>query len=475
VFKIGTEFYVVIALYFLVILVIGFWSTRKNRGAEDFLVAGRSIGPVVGGAAFAATQMSAGTFVGTFGIHYLTGASFLWVWAGLWLGWLISATLVGPKLQAFGGQTVPDYVEARFNSRVARGIAALLLVVAYTVYLTAQYQAGGNVFQTLLGIPLLWGAIIILAITLIYTMAGGMRATAYTDFVQAMIMAGVFFASLPILFSQAGGTQFVGQVLSELNPSLTGWGMGFREIAGFGAAFGLSIAVAPYELARMYTLRSRRTVKLAIGFSFIFQAVIGISVAAAALAMHTLFPYIPNPDLASAVMSVDVLPPVVGALFVVAILAAIMSTIAGIMIVSASAISHDFYAIMLRPEASDREKMNVNRAAVLVLAIIPIFLTVRQFDLVQFIVLLQASLTASFFFAAVVVGLNWKRGTGVGAIVSMLGGFLAAMLWYFGGNPLGLNEVVPGVIVSAVLFVVVSLVTKPVPDESLKPFFRDAT
>ena len=57
----------------------------------------------------------------------------------------------------------------------------------------------------------------------------------------------------------------------------------------------------------------------------------------------------------------------------------------------------------------------------------------------------------------------------------MLGGFLTAMLWYFGGNPFGLNEVVPGVLVSAVLFVVVSLVTKPVPDESLKPFFRDTT
>lgn len=474
-FTLGTEFYVVIGIYFLVVLAIGLWSGRKNRGAEDFLVAGRSIGPVVGGAAFAATQMSAGTFVGTFGIHYLTGASFLWVWAGLWLGWLISATLVGPKLRAFGGQTVPDYVEARFNSRLARGIAALLLVVAYTVYLTAQYQAGGNVFQTLLGVPLIWGALIILGITLIYTMIGGMRATAYSDFVQAMIMAGVFFAALPILFSQAGGTQFVGEFLSELAPNLTGWSMGFRELAGFGAAFGLSIAVAPYELARMYTLRDRRTVKLAIGFSFIFQAVIGISVAAAAMAMHTLYPYMPNPDIASAVMSVNVLPPVVGALFIVAILAAIMSTVAGIMIVSASAISHDFYSTMIRPEASDREKLTVNRIAVLVLAIIPIFLTVRQFDLVQFIVLLQASLTASFFFAAVVFGLNWKRGTAAGAIISMLGGFLAAMLWYFGGNPLGLNEVIPGVIVSSVLFIVVSLLTKPVPDESLEPFFEEAS
>jgi hypothetical protein len=97
-------------------------------------------------------------------------------------------------------------------------------------------------------------------------------------------------------------------------------------------------------------------------------------------------------------MSVDVLPPVVGALFIVAILAAIMSTVAGIMIVSASAISHDFYSTMIRPQASDREKLLVNRVAVFLLAILPISLTLQEFDLVQFIVLLQASLTASFFF-----------------------------------------------------------------------------
>ena len=472
-FDLGIEFYVVIGVYFAVVVGIGIWSGRKNRNAEDFLVAGRSIGPVVGGAAFAATQMSAGTFVGTFGVHYLTGASFLWIWAGLWMGWLISATLVGPKLQAFRGQTVPDYVATRFNSQAARGISALLLVVAYTVYLTAQYQAGGNVFQTLLGVPLIWGAIIILAITLVYTLIGGMRATAYSDFVQAIIMAGVFVAALPLLFGKAGGAEYVGRFLTELDPALTGWSTPFKELAGFGAAFGLSIAVAPYELARMYTLRDRKTVKLAIGIAFVFQAVIGISVAAAAMAVHAMYPYISNPDIASTVMSADVLPPVVGALFIVAILAAIMSTVSGIMIVSASAISHDFYATMIRPGASDREKLMVNRVAVLVLAILPIGLTVREFDLVQFIVLLQASLTASFFFAAVVIGLNWRRGTAAGAISSMVGGFATAMGWYFADNPFGLDPVVPGVLVSSLLFVAVSLMTRPSPEEALAPFFGD--
>ena len=472
-FEVSTTFYVILVLYFAVILGIGIWSGTKNKGTEDFLVAGRSIGPLVGGAAFAATQMSAGTFVGTLGVHYLTGGSFLWIWAGLWFGWLIAATLVGPKFQAFKGLTVPDYVGTRFNSKAARGISAILILVAYTVYLTAQYQAGGNIFQTLFGIPFIWGAIITVGITLLYTMIGGMRTTAYSDFVQAIIMAGCFFAALPLLFNQAGGSEFVGNFLSELSPNMLSWHFGFKELLGFGAAFGFAMAAAPYELARMYTLRDRKTVKLAIGFSFIFQAVVGISVAAAGMSIRTLFPYMPTPDIASTIMAINILPPIVGSLIILAILSAIMSTVSGIMMVSASAFSHDFYATMIKPNASDREKMKVNRIAVLVLGIIPIFLALRQLDIVQFIVILQASLTASFFFATVILGLNWKRGTGTGAIVSMLGGFFTALFWYLAGKPFGLNEVIPGVFVSLVLFIVVSLVTKPVPKEALQPFFDD--
>ena len=221
------------------------------------------------------------------------------------------------------------------------------------------------------------------------------------------------------------------------------------------------------------TRDDRKTVKLAIGIAFIFQAVIGVSVADAAMAVHTMYPYISNPDFASTVMSADVLPPVVGALFIVAILAAIMSTLSGIMIVSASALSHDFYATMSRLGDSDREKRMVNRVAVLILAILPLALTVREFDLVQFIMLLKASLTASFFFAAVVLGLNWKRGTATGAISSMVGGFATAMGWYFADNPFGLDPVVPGVLVSSLLFVAISLATRASPETALAPFFGD--
>ncbi|WP_186725660.1 sodium/proline symporter [Planomicrobium sp. CPCC 101110] len=472
-FEVSTTFYVVLVIYFAVILGIGVVSFRKNKNSEDFLVAGRSIGPIVGGAAFAATQMSAGTFVGTLGVHYLTGASYIWIWLGMWTGWLIAATVVGPKFQAFKGKTVPDYVGKRYNSRMAHGISALLIVTAYTIYLTAQYQAGGNVFQTVFGIPFFWGVLITIGVTLIYTMFGGMRATAYSDFVQAIVMAGCFFAAIPILLNQAGGTEFVGSFLQSFSPNMLTWHYGFVDLLGFGAAFGLSICVAPYELARMYTLRSPKTVRLAIGVSMVFQAIVAVSVTIAGMAIRALYPYMSTPDIASTIMAINILPPIVGSLIILAIISAVMSTVSGIMIVSASAISHDFYATMIKPRATERELMTVNRLAVLVLGVIPVFLALRQIDLVQFIVILQASLSASFFFATVLFGLNWKRGTAAGAIVSMLGGFTTALSWYIAGSPFGLNEVIPGVIVSSILYVTVSLFTKPVPQESLRPFFKD--
>jgi SSS family transporter len=470
-FEISPEFYYVIVGYFAMVLGIGWWAGKNNKTSEDHLVAGRSIGALVGGAALAATQMSAGTFVGTMGVHYLTGASYVLFWPGLWLGWIVSAVWVAPKFQKFKGVTVPEYVEKRYNSKFGRIIAAILIIISYSVYLVAQYVAGGIVMQTIFGIPMVWGAFITIAITMVYTLKGGMKATAYSDFVQAIIMAGCFLAAIPLLFSQAGGFDFVGNFLTDLDSSLTGWHYGAKELIGFGAAFGFSMAIAPYELARMYTLKDAKTVRLAIGFSFVFQAIVALSVALGGLGMRALFPVLQTGDSASSIMAINVLPPIVGALLMVAILASIMSTVSGVMIVSSSGVSHDIFGY-LRPNATDEQKMKVNRVAVIILAFVPLLFALRPLDMVQFIVMAQASMVASFFFAIVLFGLNWKRASKAGAMASIIGGVITVLIWLFVlDKPFDINEVLPGVFVSSLLLVVVSLFTKPVPAENLEPFF----
>ena len=126
-------------------LGVSVWGYRRATSEEEFLAAGRTIGPWVGGAVLAATQISAGTFVGTLGRHYLTGVSWTWIWFGVWTGWLLSAIFVAPKLRRFGALTVADYVGKRFASEGARTLAAALIIISYSILLTAQFQAIGEI------------------------------------------------------------------------------------------------------------------------------------------------------------------------------------------------------------------------------------------------------------------------------------------------------------------------------------------
>src|SRR5512134_556473 len=139
----STTFVLVVLVYGSVVIGVAIWGYFHTRTEEDFLVAGRSIGPWVGGAVLAATQISAGTFVGTLGRYYQTGVSWGWGWFGVWAGWAVSAYFVAPKLRKFGALTVADYVGTRFASERARTIAAALIIICYSILLTAQFQAIG--------------------------------------------------------------------------------------------------------------------------------------------------------------------------------------------------------------------------------------------------------------------------------------------------------------------------------------------
>ena len=178
----------VAVVYLAVILGVSIWGYLHAKTEEEFLAAGRSIGPWVGGAVLAATQISAGTFVGTLGRHYLTGVSWIWIWFGVWTGWVISAIFVAPKLRRFGALTVADYVGKRFASEGARTLAAALIILTYTILLTAQFQAIGEIASAIFGIAPLVAMIALLASTGFYTALGGVRSSSYIDFFQTLIM-----------------------------------------------------------------------------------------------------------------------------------------------------------------------------------------------------------------------------------------------------------------------------------------------
>jgi SSS family transporter len=463
--------------YFAVVLGISLWGYRRATSEVEFLAAGRTIGPWVGGAVLAATQISAGTFVGTLGRHYLTGVSWMWIWFGVWAGWLASAIFVAPKLRRFGALTVADYVGTRFASEGARTLAAALIIVTYSILLTAQFQAIGGIASAVLGLSPLVAMGGLLASTGFYTALGGVRASSYIEFIQTLIMVLALVCAVPVVLTQVGGLTALGEYVGSIEPRVTGWWFSWQELLAFGLSFGLGIAAAPYEMTRYYSMRDVATVRYAIGISILLQVIIGSSVTILGIGMRGVFPFLPSADQASSIMASTVMPPVLGSLFLVAMLSAIMSTVNSILLVTGGAFAHDLYKRLVNPSASERRLVWVNRLSIVALGIIPFWMATRKLGDVQAIVIEQAKFIASFFFVPVVLGLNWRRGTREGAIWSMLAGFLACLGWTltlqrsFASH--GIDAVEVGVVASAVTFVLVSRATPPTPARNLAIFFDE--
>jgi Na+/proline symporter len=190
--------------------------------------------------------------------------------------------------------------------------------------------------------------------------------------------------------------------------------------------------------------------------------------------------------MAAIVLSEQVLGSVFGTLFVVAILSAILSTTDSVMLVSSSGIAHDIYARVIRPDATERRKLWVNRGAVALVGAIPIVLALNREligGLITLITFLNLSLQAGLLFVPVVFGLHWRRANTPGGLAAMVAGFGTVVLWYVGSELVAVipgsvatlvgDPVVPGVAASVVALVGVSLLTAPPSNRSTTPFFPE--
>ncbi|HWP69556.1 MAG TPA: sodium:solute symporter family protein [Gemmatimonadaceae bacterium] len=471
-----TAFYVIVGAYLVLVCGIGLYNYRRASTEEGFLAAGRSLGPIMGGATLMANQVSAGATIGMVGFHYFSGISYAWTWPLVWIGWVVAALFVAPKIRRVPGLTLPDFFAARFESKAARAIAALFILVVYAVMLSAQYQAGGLLFGLVGGMEYSRAVLLVAVITTVYTVLGGMYSNAHVGMLKAVLLLGSYAIAVPWLLDHVGSVSDIGEALTAIDPRLTGNWFGWRQLIAISMAIGLGLAASPYEISAIYSMQSRRTTRMAIGYSFLFQACIGVGVLLFGLSMRVAMPQLPAPDLATPVLGMSILPPWIGLLVLLAAVVTFTRTGGAILLTAASAVSHDIYAKLLDPGAGERAKVQASRLAVILFSAIPVAFALRQFDLVNFIVIWAARLMVSFLFIPVVVGLNWRRATRAGAIASMLGGMATCLIWSRLGSPyfLGLDPAEAGVLVSALAMFAVSLMTPTASEETLRLFFDDA-
>lgn len=468
---------IVFGLYFLIVFLIGLYGLKSTKNEVDYWIAGGRLGWPLGGATMAATHTSAGTFIGTIGLIYTAGWSFGWLLITIPLGYWLMVAFLAPRFTRVKKLTLPAFIESRYYSKTARAIAASIILIATVVYIQAQIVAGGIVANVVFGISPFNGMLIFTVVLIFYTLFGGMLAVVYTDLVQLIIMFIGSILAVPLALRQVGSFDQLITYAQVLKPETFEWsGISLTLLFTMGLALLLSLISTPDKLTRLYVMKDMQTIRRGILLTIVMVCTINLLVFVLAVAGIAVFPSLPTGDMAMPLIANALLPPVLGAILLAAVTAAMMSTVDSLLLVAGSALSEDIYNNVLSPGTSNKRKLVIARVGIFVVGILPLILTVMgvgQGELIQFIVLLFAALMASSFCIPVLGGVLWKRATREGAIASMIGGVTVTLLWKLFGIPF-IDPVVPGFISSLVLMILVSISTPPPPQQAISPFFNEA-
>jgi SSS family solute:Na+ symporter len=473
---------VMMVLYFLVLLWIGFSTMRskKEKGeSESFLAADRNMNLFQSTASTAATDLGGGFSIAMGGLGFTLGISGSWLIAISGLGIVLASFLVVPKVKRWAdrvkGLTTGDIFEQRFNRRTGT-MAAILVGVAWFTFVGGQIIAGGKLLQVTMGIDLTLAIFLAGGIILAYTAMGGLKAVIYTDVFQMVIlMVGIVFIMVPIGLAEVGGWRAMVDRLTSTpeTAAMMNWGAaGFKQMLGwFFSVFPLWF-IAITGLQRIVAARDEKTARRAFFLTGvpIEWPLFAIGSTLVGMFARILVPGLSDAELATPTMILMLLPAGLTGIVIAAYIAAVMSTADSCLIGPVAIFTNDIYRKHLRPHATDRELVSVARKATLlmgVLAIATAYLVPNVLDLILYAYTFGA---AGIFFPMLGL-LFWKRTTSRGAFWSIILGGSSAVVWTVAGDPWGFSASYIGWFVSFVTLVLVSLGTEHAPEEDLETFY----
>jgi solute:Na+ symporter, SSS family len=457
----------VIALYFVPMLIAGYWGYRRATTTEDFLVAGRRLGPVMYSGTLSATTLGGASTVGGVALGYEFGISGMWLAAMIGLGAAALSLLFASRLANLGIISFSDVLELRY--RPAAGLLGAVVMGVYEVMVVVtQVLAIGTLFSVVLGVSSTLAIALAGGAVLLYSVAGGMWAISFTDIIQFVVMTvGIFFLLLPLSIFAAGG---LGAMRAELPGSyfdLTA--IGGQTILAYFLAFFLGIMIGQETWQRVFTARSGSVARwggLLTGVYCVAYAFAGAIVGSAA---QVILPELGNPDNAFAEVATTVLPAGVRGLVLAAALAAVMSTASACLMAASTVFANGVYSRFFIAGAN--AGILVNRIFMLLVGVVSFALAVALGNVVGALTVAFALLVSGTF-VPVVGALYWRRATGAGALVSMVLGSGVALALIFTQGILANSPIIFGLLTSLVAFVVVSLVTGSPSSEELDAWER---
>lgn len=471
-----------IIVYMVAMLLIGYLAYRRTANLTDYMLGGRNLSPTVTALSAGASDMSGWLLMGLPGAVYLSGISAGWIVIGLCIGAYFNWLLVAPRLRSYSevannSITIPDYLGNRFKdqSNILKSVSGLVLSIFFTLYTSSGMVAGGELFRTAFGLDYRLGIWVTAGVVILYTFFGGFLAVSWTDVVQGMIML-IALILVPVVTIVNIGS--VDRTLTEINaisPDLINIFTGTTVIGIISLlAWGLGYFGQPHIIIRFMAIGSVKEMKTArrIGMSWMIASTVGavltgfIGIAYFSLRANQL----DNAEMVFIVLSQVLFPNVITGFLLAAILSAVMSTISSQLLVSASALTEDFYKQFIRPNASDRELVLVGRLGVLMIAIIAIILAFNPSDTILNLVGYAWAGFGAAFGPVILLSLFWKRMTKWGALAGMVVGTVTVIVWEQIEAFSEIYEIIPGFFLGAAAIILVSLLSEKPSDEIEKEY-----
>lgn len=492
-------FLTLLAAYIAFLFMIGYLFNRRQTSLREFLLGGRRAGTLSIGFSAAASWLTAGALLAVIGFFMLLGMGSIWGFVAPNILALLAIALLVPKIRSIPAMTQPELLEIRYGSFLRLPVA-LIIIVVMILFTVADIKGFAMVLQVFYNIDPLQAAVIVGLSVAVYVTLGGLSAVIITDIIQYLCLAG-FVLVMAVLVMGGAGTV---SDMSERDIFLSAGNAWWNPLSiGLPMTLIFCCAILPGWVSeqdpwqKIWAARDQRSARngMVFGAILVFAAFSGCAVIA--LGLNVLYPEIGaigfpmglakgESALLTFIMDSG-FSDIAVALCAVALATAAMSCADTFAASGASCIARDLYQRYLNPAASVKQMMVINRFSVLIIigcSVLGSFLIDSIIDAIHIATFIAS---ASYFFA-LMGGIYWKRGTGIGAAASLMSGFvlqssliIVDLIATQKGAPSYLESLHPllmghGVIaamsVSGLVYLGVSMATRPSERFRLAPFFK---
>jgi Na+/proline symporter len=474
------------ACYLALIVAITIWASRRTRTAADFFVAGDGIGLAALTVASVSTTVSGFAFIGGPALFYSRGVGALYIVASASVTNVMGAWILAKRFRLLAEVrpmlTVPDAIGARYDSRLAHGLAAVAMLVGVIGYMATNALAMGVVLHAIFDVSLTHGVWIGMGVTLAYSVVGGIVAGIYNDVLQGTMMALASVLVFAVVLQLGHGLGGHSRAILAVDPEyLSPFGK-MSPLAALSLYFVFAVGSLgqPAQIHKYYMLRDPRQLRWypllkTVGLILVLLLYFGVGLSVRALVSSGTLAPLATPDDATPTFLLRFSPELLAALVFSGVAAATMSITNSFMSIGAAAITHDLpTALGIRVT----DKLLVGRLTTVIISVLAVGLASLSTNTVAFLGIFGYGLFASTLVPSLAIGLNWRGATPAGCIASITTGLVVTLtcesLVFLKviSLPAGASIAGMSLVLSLLVFLVVSWLTRATAAASLRDDVR---